>query len=96
MQLKRLMFFKPSMIGIVGFLSLSGCYNFLADTRFDHGLDRKPLGELQAQIWTDPEGCDHWIIDDGLEGYMSPRVSPDGTPICRAGAKPETIYNVYK
>ena len=29
-------------------------------------------------IWVDPDGCEHWVMDDGWEGYMSP------TPTVRA------------
>lgn len=34
-------------------------------------------------IWIDPDGCEHWVMDDGAEGYMSPHVRRDGTPVCR-------------
>lgn len=34
-------------------------------------------------IWVDPDGCEHWVMDDGWEGYMSPHVRRDGTPVCR-------------
>jgi len=34
-------------------------------------------------IWVDPDGCEHWAIDDGWEGYMTPNVTPDGIPVCR-------------
>ena len=40
------------------------------------------LRNLQAGIWIDPNGCDHWIIDDGVEGYLSPRLAPNGRPVC--------------
>lgn len=23
-------------------------------------------------IWVDPDGCEHWVMDDGWEGYMTP------------------------
>ncbi len=36
-----------------------------------------------ANIWVDPDGCQHWYIDDGIEGYMSPRLNRDGTPRCQ-------------
>lgn len=36
-------------------------------------------------IWVDPDGCEHWIMDDGLEGYMTPHVTRDGRPVCRRG-----------
>jgi outer membrane protein OmpA-like peptidoglycan-associated protein len=33
-------------------------------------------------IWIDPDGCEHWAMDDGSEGYMSPRRTRDGRPVC--------------
>ncbi|MCD9149184.1 OmpA family protein [Pseudophaeobacter flagellatus] len=36
-------------------------------------------------IWVDPDGCEHWVMDDGAEGYMTPHVTPDGKPVCRRG-----------
>lgn len=21
-------------------------------------------------IWVDPDGCEHWVMDDGAEGFM--------------------------
>lgn len=38
-----------------------------------------------ATIWVDPDGCEHWVMDDGAEGYMDIRLRRDGTPICRRG-----------
>lgn len=61
-------------------LALAGC---ASDTTRDFGVDSGSLTKMKAGIWIDPNGCDHWIIDDGVEGYMSPRLRPDGTPVCR-------------
>lgn len=36
----------------------------------------------EPTIWVDPDGCTHWVMDDGAEGYMSPRRNRDGSPIC--------------
>ena len=36
-------------------------------------------------IWVDPDGCEHWVMDDGAEGYMSPHVNRQGIPVCRRG-----------
>jgi outer membrane protein OmpA-like peptidoglycan-associated protein len=36
-------------------------------------------------IWIDPDGCEHWVMDDGLEGYMTPHVNRQGIPVCRRG-----------
>lgn len=36
-------------------------------------------------IWVDPDGCEHWVMDDGAEGYMTPHVTRQGIPVCRRG-----------
>jgi outer membrane protein OmpA-like peptidoglycan-associated protein len=36
-------------------------------------------------IWVDPDGCEHWVMDDGFEGYMTPNVTREGLPVCRRG-----------
>lgn len=36
-------------------------------------------------IWTDPDGCEHWVMDDGVEGFMTPNVTPNGKPVCKRG-----------
>ena len=48
----------------------------------DRGYDAHSVSELNAGIWIDPNGCDHWIIDDGVEGYLSARLDPRGKPVC--------------
>ncbi len=36
----------------------------------------------EPTIWIDPDGCEHWVMDDGWEGYMTPHVTRDGKPVC--------------
>lgn len=62
--------------------SLAACDVPKQDKTVDRAVDSKHLSQLKAGIWIDPEGCDHWIIDDGAEGYMSARRYPDGRPVC--------------
>lgn len=66
------------------------------DKTVDRGFDAKHLSNLVAGIWIDPEGCDHWIIDDGVEGYLSPRVDKYGKPVCSGIAAPNTAVGPYK
>lgn len=40
--------------------------------------------------WVDPDGCEHWVLDFGAEGYMSPKLTRDGRPIC-GGASAEAM-----
>lgn len=62
----------------------------------DRFIDSKDLSQLQAGIWIDPNGCDHWIIDDGIEGYLSQRLDKYGKPICSGSAPPNTAIGPYK
>lgn len=39
----------------------------------------------QPTIWVDPDGCQHWVMDDGVEGYMTPNVNRHGIPNCNRG-----------
>lgn len=54
----------------------------IQDKGRDGGLDSKNLKHLKAGIWIDPNGCQHWIIDDGVEGYLSQRLLRNGKPLC--------------
>ena len=66
------------------------------DKSVDRGINAHHLSTLIAGIWVDPDGCDHWIIDDGVEGYLSPRLTPDGLPVCSGVAPPETGTGPFK
>jgi hypothetical protein len=66
------------------------------DKTVDRGFDSKHLSQLVAGIWVDPNGCDHWIIDDGVEGYMSMRLDPFGKPVCSGAAPPNTAVGPFK
>jgi len=49
-----------------------------------HPAPRSVVGEeYTPTIWVDPDGCEHWVMDDGFEGYMAPRRTRDGRPVCR-------------
>ncbi|GGH58239.1 OmpA family protein [Frigidibacter albus] len=44
------------------------------------------IGERFAPtIWVDPDGCEHWVMDDGWEGYMDARIDKRGLPVCNRG-----------
>jgi hypothetical protein len=63
---------------------------------FDAGQDDKHLSQLVAGVWIDPDGCDHWIIDDGVEGYLTDRMTPDGRPVCSGLAPPNTATGPFR
>ena len=63
----------------------------------DQGRDTGVLVNGQAAIAYDPDGCQNWIMDDGLEGYSSPRYDPvSGLPICNDKYPPGTVINDYQ
>jgi hypothetical protein len=66
------------------------------DKTVDGLIDQKPLSNLVAGIWVDPNGCDHWIIDDGVEGYLSARLDKYGKPVCSGVASPNTATGPFK
>ena len=66
------------------------------DKSIDRGLDRKHLSQLEAGIWVDPNGCHHWIIDDGVEGYLSARLDRNGKPVCTDIAPPTYTVGDFK
>ncbi|MFT6450929.1 MAG: hypothetical protein ACJA06_000409 [Halocynthiibacter sp.] len=66
------------------------------DKTVDRGFDSKHLSQLKAGVWIDPEGCDHWIIDDGVEGYLSQRLDKYGKPVCSGTAPPNTAVGPFK
>jgi hypothetical protein len=63
----------------------------------DSGTDAEGLVEGEAAIAYDPDGCQVWIIDDGLEGYSSPRFDPKtGLPVCDNKYPPGTVIGDYQ
>lgn len=50
------------------------------------GAGQKMYGETYIpSIWIDPDGCEHWVMDDGIEGFMDIRLDRNGKPICHQG-----------
>lgn len=66
------------------------------DKSVDRGIDTDDLRGLKAGIWVDPNGCDHWIIDDGVEGYLSARLDKYGKPVCSGVAPPTIVTGDFK
>lgn len=69
----------------------------IQDKTVDQNLfDRHDLSDMEAGIWVDPTGCDHWIIDDGVEGYLSQRLDKNGKPVCSGAAPPGYAVGPFK
>lgn len=80
------------LVAVIG--GLAGCDKI--DKTVDRGFDAKDLSTLKAGIWVDPTGCDHWIIDDGFEGYLSARLDKNGKPVCSGAAPPGVATGPFK
>lgn len=80
--------FNRSMRFIVAVI---GCLVFAGAAVADDGnvvvrKSTQATGESYVPgVWVDPDGCEHWVMDDGAEGYMTPHVTREGIPVCRRG-----------
>jgi len=80
-----------------GLSPYTGNPNSVIATGVDKGRDSGVLVNGRAAIAYDPDGCQNWIMDDGVEGYSSPRFDPvSGLPICNNRFPPGTVLRNYQ
>ena len=87
-------------------LALAGCIegtrgysgpDSVIATNTDRGDDAGVLTTARPAIAYTPDGCQVWYIDDGVEGYASPRFDPvSGKPICNDAYPPGTVVGDYQ
>ncbi|MEL6583130.1 MAG: OmpA family protein [Pseudomonadota bacterium] len=89
------MFKAQTTVALTALVALSACFSGQTDNPdIDRGFDAHPLSAMRPSLWVDPTGCEHWFLDDGVEGYLSNRIRRNGTPVCRIdeeAAPPEEI-----
>ncbi len=86
---------RTSVLGAV--VVITACAPVGPDKSFDGQLiNRHSLSQMKAGIWIDPHGCDQWIIDDGVEGYLSARLDRYGKPVCSGIAPPTMTVGKFK
>jgi hypothetical protein len=94
-------------LALLAATALSGCIegtvpyraspNTVIATATDLGRDPVALRDGGAAIAYDPDGCQTWIIDDGVEGYSSPRYDPrSGLPVCNNQFPPGAVVKDYQ
>lgn len=66
-------------VALAGVMSAPSLVNAQTPERVIEGESYVPT------VWVDPDGCEHWVMDDGAEGYMTPHVNRQGIPVCRRG-----------
>ena len=78
-------FFSKTVNGILGGLAAAAIGVVMSFGPAEaQSEQRTVVGESYVPtIWVDPDGCEHWVMDDGLEGYMTPNVNRQGIPVCR-------------
>ncbi|MEI2685451.1 MAG: hypothetical protein V9G14_03630 [Cypionkella sp.] len=97
----------PLAAMLLGATVLSGCVDGLTPykqgpdtviaTAYDTGRDRGVLTNGDAAIAYDPDGCQGWIMDDGVEGYSGRRFDPvSGLPVCNNRFPPGTVVKNYQ
>lgn len=88
--------FKLLVLGVAGVVTACTPIPIPANKSVDYGINAHKLSKMKAGIWVDPHGCDQWIIDDGLEGYMSARLNRYGKPVCSGIAPPTMTVGKFK
>ncbi len=96
----------PFALGLAALTVLAGCegtkpYVKSPDTLIavpnDRGHDQSVLPKGTGAVAYDPDGCQVWIIDDGLEGYAGRRFDPKtGKPVCDNRYPPGTVIGDYQ
>ncbi|WP_136634519.1 OmpA family protein [Pseudooceanicola onchidii] len=72
--------FRSAATVVKGFAAAALCLVAISGPAFAQG---KGYNETYIPtIWVDPDGCEHWAMDDGLEGYMDPHLTRQGLPVC--------------
>ncbi|MGA9412474.1 MAG: OmpA family protein [Roseobacter sp.] len=89
---------KQTGLAVASILLVAHGGGVAAQTASQAGLDK---GQYIPNVWVDPDGCEHWVMDDGIEGYMTPHVTRDGKPVCRDGnicamLKTDTFFETDK
>ncbi len=84
-------------VGGDGLQRYNGNPNSVIATNQDRGDDTQNITDGHAAIVYDPDGCQGWIIDDGVEGYAGRRFDPKtGLPICNRQHPPGTVIGQYQ
>lgn len=93
-------------LGLAALTVLAGCegtkpYVRSPDTVIasdsDGGVDGGKLPDGVGAVAYDPDGCQVWIVDDGLEGYASRRFDPEtGLPVCDGRYPPGTVIGDHQ
>lgn len=94
-----------ALLGLLALTTLAGCGlepyspgpNTVIASNHNSGSDPSPLVDGHAAIAYDPDGCQGWLMDDGVEGYSGRRYDPKtGLPVCNDLYPPGTVVGEYR
>ena len=78
------------MVGwlVIASAALAGCDKIESEpinaTTVDGKIRSRRAGGEEVRVWRDPEtGCQYLLWERRQRGAMTPRLDPDGKPICR-------------
>ncbi len=71
-----------ALLGIATLSACSGAVGGPFDVPLSHPKDEN------VGIWVSPQGCESWYFIEGTGAFMSPRMRPDGKPVCNAPPAP--------
>ena len=97
-KLPALMLLAAALAGCTsGLTPYGGNPNTVIATARDTGFDKIGLRDGGAAIAYDPDGCQGWLMDDGVEGYSGRRYDPvSGLPVCNNLFPPGTVLRDYQ
>lgn len=80
-----------------GLVPYSQSQSTVIASNHDTGIDGGVLLNGHAAVAYDPDGCQSWIMDDGVEGYAGRRYDPkSGLPVCNNLYPPGTVLGDYR
>jgi len=73
---------KGILLALIAASTVAGCVK--TDHTVDRGIDSGKLSQkVKWGVYVDPDGCDVWMADDGIEGYSVLRLDPrSGERVC--------------
>ena len=70
-------------IAAAAFLGAASIASTAQADNFDHSLDG-----AKPSVWVDPDGCEHYALYNGWQGFMTPAQLPGGRMVCHGQQQP--------
>ncbi|GGD38156.1 hypothetical protein [Sinisalibacter lacisalsi] len=97
---------KLVLLALIAPIAVAGCQSTTYDggapkliaTNTDRTFGDQPgPRDGQAAVAVTPDGCEAWIVDEGVEGYASTRSDPrSGLPRCSSEIPPGSVIGDHR